>query len=58
MGWAARSNPMAHAARRREIAPKAKALREHFKRPDFKAMWAKFTERLRAERGEQQKAGR
>lgn len=46
MGWAERHNVNATAKRAGALAAKAKPQREHFKRPDFKALWARFDERL------------
>jgi len=40
MGWAERANTKSY------DAPKQAKKREHFKRPEFKAQWAQFSERV------------
>lgn len=51
MGWAARANPKAQQAARREIAPKPK--RGHssgFTQEHFAEQWQKFLDRLRGKK--------
>jgi len=48
MGYAARANVNAQAVKRGELQPVKKMGKPHFKRPEFKAAWMSFIQRMRA----------
>lgn len=46
MGYAARANDTAQAVKRGDLARRDRLLKPHFSRPEFRAQWRAFLDRL------------